>query len=169
MPLCGLPEEKDWPDSCNLNLYEDGDHSVGWHADDEFLFQGKFTDCLIISLSLGGTRWFELKSNGEPFEMHRVLLRSGDLCTMEGLMQKHYQHRVPKERNSCEARVNLTWRWIASHEPRCGMQPTVDMRKRHAPASQELGYRAKRPKTEAQQAAPRRKRPARAVETDREK
>ncbi|CAE7801621.1 unnamed protein product, partial [Symbiodinium sp. CCMP2592] len=169
MPLCGLPEEKDWPDSCNLNLYEDGDHSVGWHADDEFLFQGKFTDCLIISLSLGGTRWFELKTNGEPFEMHRVLLRSGDLCTMEGLMQKHYSHRVPKERQSCEARVNLTWRWIASHEPRCGMQPTVDMRKRHAPVSQDPGFRPKRPKTEAQPAAPRRKRPARAVETDREK
>ncbi|CAE7303064.1 unnamed protein product [Symbiodinium natans] len=171
MPLCGLPDEKDWPDSCNLNLYEDGDHSVGWHADDEFLFQGKFTDCLIISLSLGATRWFELKTAAEPFEMHRLLLRSGDLCTMEGLMQKHYLHRVPKERHYCEPRVNLTWRWIASHEPRCGLQPTVDMRKRHpAGDAGDQGPRAKRPKTEAPQAAaPRRKRPSRPVEMERDK
>jgi hypothetical protein len=27
-------------DCCNLNLYVDGNHSVGWHADDESLFQG---------------------------------------------------------------------------------------------------------------------------------
>ena len=120
---------QDWPDSCNLNLYESGDHSVGWHSDGEFLFQGtvvedswdqqgetvipvpyfatrilghpifadsilifsdfsslillvvmpasrlphsvlgwfspvvtgKFQDCLIISLSLGAPRCFELK------------------------------------------------------------------------------------------------------------
>lgn len=23
------------PDSCNVNLYEDGSHAVGWHTDDE--------------------------------------------------------------------------------------------------------------------------------------
>ena len=27
------------------------------------------------------------------------MLGDGDLCTMEGMMQKHYQHRVPKENN----------------------------------------------------------------------
>ena len=34
--LAWSPE--DWPDSCNLNLYTDGGMSVGWHADDEALF-----------------------------------------------------------------------------------------------------------------------------------
>ena len=27
---------------------EDGEHSVGWHADDEHLFQGKHHDCRIM-------------------------------------------------------------------------------------------------------------------------
>ena len=59
MPYCGMPKEEDWfrsqlplqvfsvasadegisscprPDSCNVNLYEDGSNSVGWHSDDE--------------------------------------------------------------------------------------------------------------------------------------
>merc|ERR1719221_2374363 len=63
MPKCGIPDPKDWPTSCNLNLYEDGGMSVGWRADDESLFQGKFTDIFIISLSLGITRKFELRLN----------------------------------------------------------------------------------------------------------
>ncbi|CAJ1346785.1 unnamed protein product [Effrenium voratum] len=118
MPLCGLSKEE-WPNSCNLNLYEDGEHSVGWHSDDEALFQGKFQDCRIISLSLGAPRIFELKTRGET---HRLQLRSGDLCTMEGMLQKHYQHRVPKDRSTAP-RVNLTWRWIVWHERRCPLAP----------------------------------------------
>ena len=36
----GPPLWEDWLDSCNFNFYADGDHSVAWHADDEFLFPG---------------------------------------------------------------------------------------------------------------------------------
>lgn len=39
MPVCGL-REAEWPDSCNLNWYINGEDSVGWHADDESLFRG---------------------------------------------------------------------------------------------------------------------------------
>merc|ERR1740123_2004963 len=39
--------------------------------------------------------------------------------TMEGMVQKHYMHRVPKEDNIEGPRINLTWRWIARHKPRC--------------------------------------------------
>merc|ERR1712224_979083 len=83
------------------NLYEDGGMSVGWHADDEELFQGRTDDCPILSMSLGQMRTFELRPNelGEGDRAcYRVELRSGDLLTMEGLVQKHYQHRVPRER-----------------------------------------------------------------------
>merc|ERR1719258_124800 len=37
MPMCGCNNPEDWPDSCNMNLYEDGQMSVVWHADDEQL------------------------------------------------------------------------------------------------------------------------------------
>ncbi|CAK9044857.1 unnamed protein product [Durusdinium trenchii] len=100
MPHCGLKELSEFPNSCNLNLYEDNTQMVGWHADDEELFQGKFQDCRIISLSLGATRRFELELNWP--EENECLgasqqLADGDLCTMEGMTQKHYMHRVPEE------------------------------------------------------------------------
>jgi len=122
MPLCGLKDEKDWPTSCNINLYEDGGMSVGWHADDEALFQGKFRDIYIVSLSLGVTRKFELRLNWpDPGEkpVRRVFLSSGDVMTMEGMVQKHFMHRVPREENIEGPRINLTWRWILKHRPRC--------------------------------------------------
>jgi len=117
---CGLPQ-KDWPNSCNLNLYEDGGMTVGWHADDEKLFQGRFRDCRIISLSLGATRKFELRLNWpeeEEAQITRLTLRGGDLLTMEGMTQKHFQHRVPRE-GTKEPRINLTWRWVKKHLPGC--------------------------------------------------
>lgn len=129
MPLCGLNEVRDWPNSCNLNLYDDGGMSVGWHADDERLFQGKFFDCCIISLSLGARRKFELRLNW-PEEGERLLwqvfLGDGDLLTMEGMTQKHFQHRVPREDNVSAPRINLTWRWVSRHGSRCPVE-----RRRH--------------------------------------
>ena len=121
MPLCGLRGRGRWPNSCNLNLYEDGDMTVGWHADDEELFQAKANDCTIISLSLGGARSFEVQMNdprSDECALHKIELRMGDLLTMEGLMQKHYQHRVPRQRD-VGPRINLTWRWIKKHQAQC--------------------------------------------------
>jgi len=120
MHFCGLTNPAEWPNSCNLNLYEDGSQSVAWHADDETLFQGMNTDCLIISLSLGRARRFDLQLVSEPLEVYSLPLRAGDICTMEGLTQKHYQHQVPKMRGvGIGPRVNLTWRWVKAHHRSC--------------------------------------------------
>ncbi|CAJ1328829.1 unnamed protein product [Effrenium voratum] len=119
MPLCGIQQPEEWPNSCNLNLYMDGAHSVGWHADNEALFQGKVRDCRIISLSLGQTREFELMC-GQDF--HRLELADGDLCTMEGMTQKYYKHRVPKMPGKVRERINLTWRWVVQHKD-CACEP----------------------------------------------
>ena len=53
MPLVGLASRSEWPDSCVLNLYESGQHSVHWHADDEPMFNGLNEEINIVSLSLG--------------------------------------------------------------------------------------------------------------------
>jgi len=122
MPMCGLPNRQDWPDSCNMNLYEDGGQSVGWHADDERLFQGKFMDTKIISVTFGAKRRFEVRPNWpqeDDKRLHRVMLGDGDIMTMEGMFQKHFQHRVPKEGGEHGPRINLTWRFILKHNPRC--------------------------------------------------
>jgi hypothetical protein len=81
MPLCGLCDEASWPNSCNVNLYEDGAHSVGWHVDDEELFGGKAQAITIISSSLGGERSFELRptrrTRGEQACTTQVMLKDG--------------------------------------------------------------------------------------------
>mmetsp|Transcript_117461 Transcript_117461/g.332349 ORF Transcript_117461/g.332349 Transcript_117461/m.332349 type:complete len:163 (+) Transcript_117461:3-491(+) len=122
MPCCGIIQSNEWPNSCNLNLYEGGGMSVGWHADDEQLFQGKVGDCRIISLSFGAKRNFEFRLNWpDPGarSTFRLPLGAGDLCTMEGMCQKHGQHRVPREDNVEGYRINLTWRWIVQHSRGC--------------------------------------------------
>eukprot|EP01083_Nonionella_stella_P302344 1042063_1 len=111
------------PNSCNVNWYKDGNDSVGWHSDDEALFDSSRQDTLIISLSLGQHRRFEVKLKDDDKEsdlsdeIKDIVLYSGDLMTMEGLFQKHYLHRVPKQYDiaNCKARINCTWRWIKNH------------------------------------------------------
>mmetsp|Transcript_126996 Transcript_126996/g.365287 ORF Transcript_126996/g.365287 Transcript_126996/m.365287 type:complete len:166 (-) Transcript_126996:177-674(-) len=125
MPLCGLSDPESWPNSCNVNVYSDGSDGIDWHSDDEPLFQGRDKACAIISLSLGETRTFELRlaEQGDIGVKNQVRLRSGDIATMEGHLQRHYVHRVPKSSGkSLRLRVNLTWRWITQHDPRhCGL------------------------------------------------
>jgi len=85
-------------------------------------------DCLIISLSLGDTRSFDLRALTEPRNACRLELACGDICTMEGMMQRHYRHRVPRERGArCpKPRVNLTWRWVKAHERSCALNTRCD-------------------------------------------
>merc|ERR1712187_799723 len=139
MPLCGFPKRDTWPNSCNLNLYEDGWGSVGFHADDEELFQGWYRDCLIISLSLGQARTFQVRRAWSPdtqsidnvddtvantdaqYQAWSLWLEGWELCTMEGMTQKYYVHSAPKDwwSESMGPRINMTWRWIVAHTPSC--------------------------------------------------
>lgn len=122
---CGVRER---PNSCNANFYDNGGESVGWHADDEPLFEGVKRDTLIISLSLGESRTFELCPNDDPEDVTSIVLRNGDICTMEGMLQRHYKHRVPREPRVRKPRINLTWRWVVAHDAGCkaaGKSPSV--------------------------------------------
>jgi hypothetical protein len=121
MPLCGIAKP-DWPNSANLNYYAEGQQAVGWHADDEKLFQGACADTTIISLSLGSTRNFEIMakvahSNGQ-FASKTIALHDGDLLTMEGMCQKHFSHRITRD-ESKHARINITFRWVIKHDQKC--------------------------------------------------
>merc|ERR1711998_241638 len=81
-----------------------------------------------------GTRRFELRPNwpddDEEEEIH-TMRKDGDLLTMEGMMQKHYSHRLarlsgaPWKPNTHHggARISLTWRWIVKHRPQCPCAP----------------------------------------------
>merc|ERR1712032_534123 len=44
---------------------------------------------------------------------------NGDICTMEGHMQRYYQHAVLKEEGMEGVRINLTWRTVLNHQSGC--------------------------------------------------
>ena len=122
MPLCGLHDPEQWPNSCNLNQYESGAASVQWHSDDESLFENPSEGFSIISPSLGAKRSFEIKGKWRDAPVQSIALRDGDVFTMEGHTQKHYVHRVPKE-IAQGVRLNLTWRWVTIHCAGCRAKP----------------------------------------------
>ena len=92
-----------------LNLYRDGSDSMSWHSDDEAELGPA---PVIASLSLGATRRFCLRKRGETRTALRLDLEDGSLLVMEAPLQHHWQHCVPKTRNSVAPRINLTWRRI---------------------------------------------------------
>ena len=130
------------PNSCNLNYYPRGG-GVGFHADDEFLFDGLQRDVRIISLSLCppgpkgfGARKFQVRKkedgedgneadpqNNTSDKIHELLLGHGKLITMEGMFQQHYLHSVwPGDSKEYQEhpltqgeRINLTFRTIIKH------------------------------------------------------
>lgn len=92
-----------------LNHYRDGRDSMGWHSDDEAEL-GR--NPLIASLSLGGTRRFDLRRVGQSRIAHSLLLEHGSLLVMAGATQHHWQHQVAKTRRPCAPRLNLTFRQV---------------------------------------------------------
>jgi alkylated DNA repair dioxygenase AlkB len=90
-----------------MNLYRDGDDSMGWHSDDETALGS----CpLIASLSLGASRRFLLRRKDNHAERIELLLEHGSLLVMGGALQHHWQHSVPRTRKVKDARINLTFR-----------------------------------------------------------
>lgn len=94
--------------ACFLNLYRDGNDSIGWHADDERIF-GPMP--LIASVSLGTPRRFLIRRR-HGGESRSILLDHGDLLVMGGTMQKFWIHSVPKSPGLVGERINLTFRRV---------------------------------------------------------
>lgn len=92
-----------------LNLYRDGNDSMGWHSDDE---PELGHNPVIGSLSLGGTRRFMLRHRFDKTLKHQVELTSGSFLLMQGATQHHWQHQIPKTKRSVPPRLNLTFRVI---------------------------------------------------------
>jgi alkylated DNA repair dioxygenase AlkB len=95
--------------TCLLNLYRDGNDSNGWHADDE---KELGPNPVIASVSLGQTRAFHLRHRRQKSLRYRMQLEHGSLLVMEGPMQHHWLHQVPKTRRAVTPRINLTFRKI---------------------------------------------------------
>lgn len=96
-----------------MNLYRDGNDSVGYHTDAEPTLK---PDSPIASLSLGAARRFLLKYIGpiptgeEPPDVVEVELTHGSLLIMGGTTQRFWKHSIPKQLRITKPRVNLTFR-----------------------------------------------------------
>lgn len=102
--------------SALLNLYRNGQDSMGLHADNE---RELGANPVIASVSLGAARRFILKyatkdvGKGAAVDPVEILLEHGSLLLMEGTTKHHWKHYVPKERGVLRPRINLTFRWVA--------------------------------------------------------
>lgn len=96
-----------------LNLYRDGDDSMGFHADNE---RALGRDPVIASISLGATRRFQLRYAGKQKGVAGKDLDLGDgsLLVMRGTTQHFWRHGVPKQKTPVGPRINLTFRRIVT-------------------------------------------------------
>ncbi len=92
-----------------LNLYRHEQDSVSWHSDDE---PELGENPVIASVSFGATRLFQFKHKHESKLRRTIDLTSGSLLLMRGTTQKYWKHQIPKSKEPCGARINLTFRVI---------------------------------------------------------
>ena len=94
--------------ACLLNLYHNGEESMGWHSDNE---KEIIAGSSIASLSLGANRKFSFKHKVSK-ETINLFLQHGSLLLMKGHTQTHWLHRLPPTKIINKPRVNLTFRTI---------------------------------------------------------
>ncbi len=94
--------------SCLVNLYRDGNDTVGWHSDDE---PELGQQPIIASLSLGDSRDFKMKHKTLDKKL-TITLDNGSLLLMSGDTQHYWQHCLPRTKRVKSPRVNLTFRQI---------------------------------------------------------
>jgi alkylated DNA repair dioxygenase AlkB len=90
-----------------LNLYRNEQDSVSWHSDDE-----PELGPVIASVSFGAARIFQFKHKHDTKLRHAIELTSGSLLLMRGSTQTFWKHQIPKSKEPCGARINLTFRVI---------------------------------------------------------
>ena len=92
--------------ACLLNLYHNGEESMGWHSDNE---KEIIANSSIASLSLGANRKFSFKHKVSK-ETVSIELEDGSLLEMKGSVQAHWWHALLKSKKVTDARINLTFR-----------------------------------------------------------
>lgn len=92
-----------------INLYRDGNDSMGWHADDEAALGDK---PVIASISLGAERDLLLRRRQSRNNSQRIGLNHGSLLVMAGDTQRNWHHALPRRKHVTGPRINLTFRYI---------------------------------------------------------
>lgn len=96
-----------------LNLYRDGNDSMGWHQDNE---PELGTDPIVASVSLGAERRFLLRHKKLKDNLKEINLSSGSLLWMGSGVQQSWEHSLPKTKRCQSPRINITFRQILSED-----------------------------------------------------
>lgn len=95
-----------------LNLYRNGQDSMGWHADNEASLGPQ---PLILSVNLGATRRMRFKPRkGRPGDAFGFDLPHGSVLLMQGKTQENWLHKITKTAKPVGPRINLTFRTVVS-------------------------------------------------------
>jgi alkylated DNA repair dioxygenase AlkB len=86
------------------NIYKDGSHYIGYHADKEN------RGTTIASISLGAERKFNMKKISDGKVVVNEILKNGSMLVMTGATQDLYKHALPKTKACDEMRINITFR-----------------------------------------------------------
>ena len=92
-----------------LNLYRDGNDSMGWHSDDEAELG---TNPVIASVNFGQQRRFDFRNKIDHTEKYQINLANGSLLLMKGNIQHLWQHQIAKSAKVKDGRINLTFRVV---------------------------------------------------------
>lgn len=95
-----------------VNWYMTGNDYVSLHGDRE---RGLVQSTPIVSISLGGSRTFQVKKNDTKELVYQEMLNDGDCIIMKGIDFQHkYKHCIPKmiakKHGTVLPRINLTIR-----------------------------------------------------------
>jgi len=90
-----------------LNLYRDGQDSMGWHRDNE---KELGRNPVIGSVSFGATRQFQFRKYEDKSGLISLDLPDGSFLLMKGETQHYWEHRVAKTAKSIGIRINITFR-----------------------------------------------------------
>ena len=90
-----------------VNLYVDGNDSIGDHSDDEASI-GKEG---VIAISTGAVRKFRIRDKSSRKIVKDIPMEHGMILQMNGQFQKEFTHGIPVEKRIKESRISFTFRY----------------------------------------------------------
>lgn len=96
------------PNNCLINLYHDGNSSMGYHSDNtDILSDGTG----VIIISIGSTRTLRFRNIEDRVNIIDYTLNDGSVFYMNDLLQNEWVHSIPRS-DANSPRISLTFRKI---------------------------------------------------------
>jgi putative IMPACT (imprinted ancient) family translation regulator len=94
---------------CVTNYYRDGKDFIDHHSDKDLDLN---RDGVIVSVSLGDERIFELKRRKEPKDITRIVLPPRSMLVLGPITNKEFSHSILQKVDSNKTRISLTMREV---------------------------------------------------------